>query len=603
MEPTRFVRIPIAFVRSFHVIALAAVVSALGLCTTMCSSEDPSNPPTTTGDVAGGRFRGVLSTPGDVSGVLDITSTASGAAPSSLRPKAVGSTSYSLAGTLTLNIPGLGPVALSGTLDLNSNTAKLTGTAGGGAITFEGTYAAGVVKGKVTSPYGSGPFSFSNEQLGIKTYCGSFAGALSGRWSMIATGNQIGAVFATATEAGVGQGTVSAGLVSLSLSNLELAPSGTATGTESAGRIEGTYEYKGQRGSFATSESQCNALTPAGTLPDGGVLPDGGGTDAGPIGTPEVVYDAKTTEPIGAIAIGGTRLFYSIDFPYFSGKLRIGAVGTDGSTPLDVVPINDPLTESKAPVGGLTATASTVFYLGGTNPPSNDTNLYSVASDGGAVTDHGIIGGATGRDFVNGVSRLLNDGTNVFLSFYSTSTAQVRSFTLAGAPAGTLANLVGASGIALDGGDVLFGEFAGVQRIAKSLSGSPTVVSASSEYGNTMTVVNLAADATHVYFLGNSSTASAIWRKPKAGGALEPVAASGPGRWRGLVMVGPSLYFLHGAPGAQSGTYDTKLARIAKAATNATPTDIGPANLQDVVTDGAYVYYGNGAKLTKLKVQ
>lgn len=590
--------------RSLHVLALATVVSALGLCTTMCSSEDPSNnPPATTGDVAGGRFRGVLSTPGDVSGVLEITSTASGAAPSSLRPRSVGSTNYSLAGTLTLNVPGLGPVALTGTLDLNSNTAKLTGTANGGAITFEGTYAAGVVKGKVTSPYGTGTFSFSNEQLGIKTYCGSFAGALSGRWSMIATGNQIGAVFATATEAGLGQGTVSAGLVNLSLTNLELAPSGNATGTESAGRIEGTYEYKGQRGSFATSESQCAALTPAGTLPDGGVLPDGGGTDAGPVGTPETVYDAKTTEPIGAIALGGTRLFYSIDFLYFTGKLRIGSVGVDGSTPLDVVPLNDPLAESKAPVGGLTATASTVFYLGGTNPPSNDTNLYSVASDGGAVTDHGVIGGATGRDYVNGVSRLLNDGTNVFLSFYGTSTSQLRSFTLAGAPVGALPNLVGATGIALDGPDVVFGEFAGVQRIAKSLSGSPTVVSASSEYGSDMSVVNLVADATHLYFIGNSTTASGIWRKPKAGGALEPVAASGPGRWRSLVLVGPSLYFLHGVPGAQAGRYDTKLARLPKTATNATPIDIGPANLQDVVTDGTYVYYGDGAKLTKLKVQ
>jgi len=603
MEPTSLVRIPIDLVRSFHVFALATVVSALGLCTTMCSSDDPSNPPTTTGDVAGGRFRGVLSTPGDVSGVLDITSTASAAAPSSLSPKAVGSTNYSLSGTLTLNIPGLGPVALTGTLDLNSNTAKLTGTAAGGAITFDGTYAAGVVKGKVTSPYGSGPFSFSNEQLGIKTYCGSFAGALSGRWSMIATGNQIGAVFATATEAGVGQGTVSAGLVTLSVSNLELAPSGSATGTESAGRIEGTYEYKGQRGSFATSESQCAALTPAGTLPDGGVLPDGGGTDAGPIGTPEVVYDAATTEPLGAIALGGTRLFYSIDFPYFSGKLRIGGVGTNGATPLDVVPINDPLVTSKAPVGGLTATASTVFYLGGTDPPSNDTNLYSVASDGGAVTDHGVIGGATTRDYVSGVSRLVNDGANVFLTFRSSSTSEVRSFTLAGAPVANIPSLASATGVAIDGTDVLFGEFTGVQRIAKSLSGSPTVVSASSEYGNNMFIVNLVADATHVYFMGNSSTASAIWRKPKAGGALEPVAASGPGRWRGLVMVGPSLYFLHGVPGSQAGTYDTKLARIAKTATNATPTDIGPANLQDVVTDGTFVYYGNGAKLTKLKVQ
>lgn len=585
--------------RSSATLSLLVVTSLLGLGATRCSSSSSSSNPAGDGGAgasAAGTFRGVVVGPDDLSGVLELTSTAPGsAATQTLRPLDVTASTYALAGTLQLNVPGLGPVAITGTLDLASNTATFSGAALGGTVTFRGTYAAGTLRGTATLPNGAeAPFTLSNASLGVKTYCGSFTGGRSGRWSMLAAGSQIGAVFVAGDRTvGRGLGTIDAS----NLVNVTLEPSGSAVGNLSAGSIDGTWDHAGARGAFAASESACNALTPQGTLPDGGVL-DGGATSDGGSSTPGAPEDLHTTAGAVAIqylAIDGAKLFFSLDHTYFSQTVTLRSVGTDGTGAADVVP-----TTTAAVVGGLTAAGGRVYWIAGTDPPSNDANLFSVAATGGATTDHGVIGRASSRDDM-AVPHLVSDGANVFATWDGSSTDGIRSYSLAGAAGTAVTDLVGPKAIGLDGTDLWLGDFEGLRKGSKSLSPAPAVVVPRADYGNFAYVVDIAFDAANVYFATNTSSASALWRRPKAGGAIEPVIASTPGRFRGLAVLGDQIYFVNGSSsGGQQGGASASLVRVPKAATNAQPITVGPANLAPVVTDGTWVYWGNGTKIQRL---
>lgn len=596
---------------------LALLVSGLGLGAIMCSSSDPEGDPShVQGDLASGRFRGVLSGSGDVSGVLEITATAADGAAQSLRPRAVGASSQALSGTLTLNLPGFGAVTVTGSLDLASNTATFQGTAAGGAVSFTGTYVAGVIRGTATLPTGPAVFEISNEALGVATYCGSFSGGSSGRWSMIAAGNQIGAVFVGSDgRSGRGSGTIDGSLVTITLD-----PAGSATGNLSAGRIDGSWSHAGSSGSFATSESTCRALTPAGTGPDGGDgdggtdggfvdggsdggdVDGGGEEDGGALGAPETIYTVAGDTNVSHLAIASQKIFYALDHAYFSQRATIGSVGTDGSSPTTILPTNVPPDETRAIVGGLTATGSRVFYVAGTDPPGgSDAKLLSLPIAGGTVTDHGAIGGPSNRDYVNGVSRIVNDGMTIFVSYDSSSNDGLRTYDANGTSGAQLMDLVGPTGLGVDGNDLYFGDFGGLERVTKTLGASPALFSDKSEFGQFDIVVNVAFDADNVYFVSNTTNASGVWRKPKSGGAIAPVIASTPARIRGLAVMGGHLYFASiVSGGGQQGAPTATLQRVPSSATNATATAIGPANPYDVVTDGTYVYWGNARAIQRL---
>lgn len=577
---------------------LVALTSVFALGVTRCSSnESTTNPPAAPAGQAAGTFRGVLVGPDDLSGVLELSSTApGGASAQDLRPRDVAPSTYALRGTLTLNVPGLGPVALTGTLDLATNTATFSGTALGGSVAFRGTYAAGTLRGTATLPNGAlAPFSVANASLGVKTYCGSFSGGRSGRWSMLAAGPQIGVVFVGSDGiADRGLGTIDGA----NLATLSLEPSGSAVGNVSGGSIDGTWTHRDASGSFAASESACNALTPRGTLPDGGVLGPDAGDDGGSAtpGTPQDVHTTSGSIPIAHLAIDGSKLYFSLAHPYFSQTVTIRTVGTDGTGAADVI-----ATSTGAVVGGLAAASGRVYWIAGLDPPGNDANLLSAPAGGGASTDHGSIGNASLSDYVYGVPRIVPDATNVFVSWDGASNRGVRTYTLAGTAGNAVTDIAGPKAIALDGADFWLGDFDGLKMGGKTLSPAPSLVVPRADYGNLAFVVGIAFDASNVYFATNTTNASAVFRRAKAGGAIEPVVPSTPGRFRGLASVGQNLYFVHAtAAGGQGGGEAASLVRVPKTATNAQPTTVGPANLGTVVSQGTRLFWANGTKIQRL---
>lgn len=570
----------------------------------MCSSADDNAKQGTATEQVTGHFRGVLSGPGDVSGVLDLNLASTGdTSTASLRPLAAGGSTFAITGTITLNLPPFGPTSVTGTLDLATNTATFSGTILGGTVPFTGTYADGVIRGEATFPKGKAPFVASNERLGIKLYCGAFDGALEGRWNLVTIGSQAAAVYAARSgESGAGLGTVANALVTVPLTS-SAGAKGSATGNVTAAGIDGRWEYGDAiNGSWAVSEGACSALTPAGedagVITDGGSTPDDGGTEPAMV---ETAYTDPGSVPLSHLALSGSKIFYALDHTYFSGLVTIKAVNTDGTSPTEVIPTNSS-GPSKKVIGGLTATSTKVFYVGGTDSPDNDANLLSVATTGGSVTDHGSFGAASNRDFVNGVARLVNDGTNVFVSFDGTGTDGIRSFDSNGASVANMgSDLVGPSTLAIDGNDLYFGDFSGVEKVTKTLGTTASVFASKEEIGNFSIVVDIAFDASNVYVITNTTSASAVWRKPKAGGSIAAVVSDSPGRFRGLAVLDGNLYFTKTATsGGQNGGGSTKLLRVSAAATSGTPTEIGAANPYDVLSDGTYVYWGNGQKVDRL---
>lgn len=235
----------------------------------------------------------------------------------------------------------------------------------------------------------------------------------------------------------------------------------------------------------------------------------------------------------------------------------------------------------------------------------SELSLWSAPDAGGAPSDHGVVHGGLADDYIAGVPLLVNDGASLFVSAYGSSGSAIRSFDGSGASIATFSDedeLVGPHGILLDGANLLFGDFTGLRQIAKTLAGGTTTLVPKASYGQFDTVTNIVADADAIYFASRETSAAKLWRRPRSGGAIEPVIAAYPGLLRGLTLVGQHLYFvLRPAGGGQQGPAASNLVRVAKSATNATPTTVGPANLHDVATDGTWVYYGAGAQIRRVR--
>ncbi|MBX3190650.1 MAG: hypothetical protein KF819_26860 [Labilithrix sp.] len=567
------------------------LASSLALGATMCSS-DPSSPPDgDSGGLADGRFRGVFAGSGDLAGTAEVTIQSG-----DLRPQAAGGASqYSVTGTVTLNIPGVGPITVDGTLDLATSAVTLSGVVRGAPLTFTGRYEGGRIRGDLTTPAGTGPLVLTNEELGgLRVHCGTFDGALRGRWNLLVAGGRVNVVFASSEgQVGTGEGPLEDRLAAITL-----VPSGSATATEASGQFTGSWVLADpeRRGSFAASEAACAALVPSNPGADGGA--NDGGADAGPPGVPEVVIDRGGTVRVGHVAVSGTRIIYSLDHPYFTQKREIAAVGGDGSAPATLVPVN---AEPENGVAGLSVMAGKVFWTtNGTATPGS--GLFSVAVTGGAVASHGLVSSSElNDDYVAGIYRMVNDGSTLFISSYGASGTSIRSFDASGAPAATFdETVVGTLGMAVDGADLLFGELTGLRRAPKTLASASTLLSAREDYGEFDTLLNIVSDADFVYFVTRELNAAKLWRRPKGGGPIVAVMAPAPKQPRGLALVDGYLYLVLATQGGQGPGGSSELVRIAKTANNGTPTTVGPANFHDVVTDGTYVYYGEGTRLRRV---
>lgn len=579
-----------------------AFASSLSLGTAMCSSSSPSTGAAEQTDLADGTFRGVFTGTNDLAGVAELAVTAAdrAGATASLRPRAGGTSPYTVSGRVTLNVAGIGPIDVTGTLDLATGAVALSGTAAGAPVSFEGRYEGGVVRGELVTPFGRGPLALTNEELGgVRVHCGTFEGSARGRVGAIVTNTRAAAVFAAADgRAAGGEGTIDGPLVTFTLE-----PEGSATGTVGAGQLTGSWSFGGGSGAFAATESACSALTPPDAAADAGSDAGPPLVDAGPPGEPETVYTLPSGVDVGHLTVAGGRVVYSVGHVYFTQKRELATVGVDGSTPTTIVPVNDPQASPQHGVAGITVLGARVYWLAGR--AGSDVSLWSVASAGGAPTDHGTVHGALNEDYVDGVPLLVNDGASVFMSAYGPSGSAIRSFDGSGSPVATFGGgdeLIGQHGIVLDGANLLFGDFTGLRQIAKTLTGATTTLVAKESYGQFDTVTNVVVDADAIYFASRETSAAKLWRRPRSGGPIEPVITAYPGLLRGLTLVGQHLYFvLRPLGGGQQGPAASNLVRVAKTATNGTPTTIGPANLHDVATDGTWVYYGAGAQIRRVR--
>jgi hypothetical protein len=221
-----------------------------------------------------------------------------------------------------------------------------------------------------------------------------------------------------------------------------------------------------------------------------------------------------------------------------------------------------------------------------------------VPLSGGTATNHAVT--CSNSRGSTGFRKLISDGTNLFC----TSPNGIRSISFAGTVIGTLSDVASPFTLLDDGTHVFYVDSRGVSRVAKSLDvATRTVVVADADVGDPTVFAALAQDATHLYLSTTKTFVSSVWRKPKAGGAAEPIVAGGPwpnpeGTVRSLVVVDSMLYFTFAPTGTQV-VGGSRLLRVDKTATNATPEDLGGANQFDVLTDATYLYYGNGSDIVR----
>lgn len=345
------------------------LVIAVGLGLPGCVADDETPAPVPSGTSPEGRYLGGMAGSGDVAGVLDVTVARAGGTATSSRgsgvhlQQAAPSTDYTLSGTVTLNVPGVGPVALTGTLNGALGQAQFSGGALGGVVTFRGTLVNNVLSGTFAAPapYGSGPFALTLAASGsdARLYCGSFDGMASGgarkagRWMLFSAGTLAGGAFAPTT----GDGGLLAGTRDGAEVTLQIPPRGEAHGTVAGGDVSGTWsDGAGGSGTFRASEGECSALPPPapqvsdagadGGRRDGGVDAsvvdagvDAGGHDAGPDGADATVAEGG---PDATVSEGGTDAAASeggTDASELDGGVEVDATTTmeagDDSAPPD----------------------------------------------------------------------------------------------------------------------------------------------------------------------------------------------------------------------------------------------------------------------------
>jgi hypothetical protein len=303
-------------------------------------------------------------------------------------------------------------------------------------------------------------------------------------------------------------------------------------------------------------------------------------------------YQQPGAVPVGHIALGGGKLFYSLA-PSITINSVIDILSIDlGSSGPATTVSTFPLSNSGT--NALLTTPSTLFFAAGQN-------VYSVPLAGGTLTTAPIpcAAGIFDSSLTHGIPRLVADSAMLYCTTLGASAVgELKSFGFTGSPLTTVSNLQAPRVIALDGNDILYSASGGILRIANTLTGPTTTVIASSEFGTGASPYGLVHDSSFIYVLTTSVASTAVlWRKPKLGGPLEAVTAplaTMPGGARGLLLVDQNFYFVKKIPNSQGGSL---LQKIAKTANAGVPLDLGGANSSNLATDGTYVYYANGTEI------
>jgi hypothetical protein len=140
-------------------------------------------------------------------------------------------------------------VSASGTYTTASKALSFSTTTP--ALTFTGTYAGGVVDGTFSGAGGSGKFAVINGT--VTTFCGTFAGAASGRWNFSINGGSLNGQYNDGTSNYDLSGSVSGTTLSMTFS------AGTATGTLSGTSASGSWTAGAATGTWTGSNTGCRS--------------------------------------------------------------------------------------------------------------------------------------------------------------------------------------------------------------------------------------------------------------------------------------------------------------------------------------------------------
>lgn len=529
----------------------------LGIATSCGKDDGTSSTPAATGD----RYKGSLVGPGDLAGTitLDLSPTASLAA---LHTKA---TSTKISGTVTVNVPGVGPIPVEGTIEASGTTARFKGSSAGGLISFEGTLVDGVLSGTYTSPWGGGPFSVTRDDVvGLKLYCGSFAGG-AGRIHLFTLGGKGGGVYAGAAS-GVFLGSFTGGRLKFTLASG--GGDATLSGTTMTGSFTADAPLAGA--AFSASEAGCASLVPraggdAGA--DGGDASTDGGDDASTDGG-DASTDGGTTDPLELYAstFGSDQL----SFPVRYGKsVFIARTGAAGKGVLEIPVDGGKATEFTAVAGadgsitgmahdgknlywqvsgGFGASNGRVDYKSLSGSPTASTAVSTLdfpnvlTTDGASLYSTGSSGktlrfDATGvlksTTFGTGINDLVADGTNVWIAPGPSGSVSRWSKDFTGVTDILTSADLGSTNtvryLALNGADLFAvaypSDFSRYVILKKAKDGTGSVTPLVTV--TTGSISGIAADATHVYFSGSCAagpSTGCIRRVPRAGGAIETLA-------------------------------------------------------------------------------
>ncbi len=558
----------------FAVLA-CVVVTAFAAVGSSCSKDEAQTPTGTTE-----RYRGSLVGGSEFAGTLTLD-LAPGLGTATLTPKA---TATKITGTVTVNVPGVGPIAVEGTIAVAGGMAKFSGSAAGGAISFEGTLVDGVLSGTFTSPWGSGSFSLSRDDVaGLKLYCGAFTAGARGRVHVFTLGEKGGGVFAGGPT-GVFLGTFKASKLDFALAT------GRGSAMLTGSTFNGTFTADAPvpSATFTASEAACGSLVPRPDV-DAGI--DGstdGSTDSGSDGA----TDGGATDPL--LLHESTLGSDQFSFPTRSGaSLFVARTGAAGGGILEVAidgsKVSTYLAATTTPDGFITglATDSKNLYwqLTGTSGSAN-----------GRVDYKSVLGAPTANTAVSALDYpnvLITDGTDLYSTGTSGKAVRFGS-------AGEIKKMTfgtGLNDLAADGTYVWIAPAPGgsVSRWSKDFTGVTEILS-STELAATPVVRSLHVSGADLFAVAYATDFSkyAILRKAKDGtGAVTTMAtfAGGGDAPFGVIADATHVYF-----GGSCGTGPSKgcVRRLPRTASLGTPESMASgldSYIRDVTVDATYVFY------------
>lgn len=590
--------------------SLLAVSLFMGtLAIVHCGDDEATTPASNTpagANVAEGTYSGAL-IGSDFTGSVKLTIPAASTSTQALRPLGLGP--VTVTGSIDATAFGGTTVAVTGTYDPATNAVTFRGTSPSGDISFQGTFANGRISGPpAQTPKGRVAIVLVKDALGVKVFCGAIAPPAAGVLGIYTVGDGAGGAF---TLAAGGQDTLTGTFRS---GALDIQGGGArVTGNMSGSTLGGEFTSPtGAIANYTATEGRCSStsssITDGGTITDSGTNP---GADSGPPKTPELVVAAPGN--IGHITLSNGTLYYSIAHTYFSEKVELRKVGTNGQGSAEVLAVNNPNVdggEHRAVVAGLAVVGNTLYVAGGTDSPGGPAKLSSVPTSGGSLTTLNASAGVA--TLMENYNNFVADAVGLYRAECVVS-SRMKGYSFAGAAGGTIDDLLLACAIATDGTNVFFGggELTGIQRVSNAIATgqqpATTIVKADDDYklnGFYGAIQSMTLDATHVYWASadNAGKKGGIWRRPKDGSGTTQMIAALPKLHRGQIAVDDTfLYFFMIEPGAQQqGPSTATLNRIVKTAVNGASQPIGPANPYSVVSDGSFTYYGDGANLRKV---